>query len=554
MTRSELRLQLLTSVMSWRPGLDAAGVAAEADVLWGWIEAPLGAAVNQPEAQPPAVRPVTAAPMVARADSTAAGRVLAAIDARAGQAFTMHDLAQDVGIGSAAVARHLAHMVHAGTLVAEGHTNRRTWRRPDAPPVERRDDRTDRRLDKMLAVLTARAAEGLPCPSNADLGALLDGMKADRASQLLTLLHTSGRIVLEGQGGNQRRVQIVATGQWTDWSAGTSPAEANHQKVLAAIVAAADGGLPCPSSIALAHAAGYLDENSASRAVGALERDGRIVVERIGLGRRRMQVVESGRWTQWNFRTQKEQAPCETSTDGAVSDGSSPPSETVPLSDPDAVQAGDVFPAPTDPADGGSGSASQVSPDTSAAAGEPARATGIGIATDRASSGSPAGQHGSSGGGATTPSVALARPTPLSAALPEPKGPVERPATPKPRDPIAAAIETAVAEGRVTRVPPSVTGASAATKRDVRGQTVASDDRGPFPDVAPHVREAALTLQRAGYVVVTNGGKPGAPKFLIDGRDSLTGDDLVARANKRRARQGLPPIDAPSSSGNGRAA
>lgn len=74
-----------------------------------------------------------------------------------------------------------------------------------------------RRMAVLLAYMTAAADAGAPCPNNAEAMAHIDAPNLADVNPLLDRLENDGLIRTE-RTGNRRRVQIVATGAWTDWT------------------------------------------------------------------------------------------------------------------------------------------------------------------------------------------------------------------------------------------------------------------------------------------------------------------------------------------------
>ena len=73
-----------------------------------------------------------------------------------------------------------------------------------------------------------------------------------------------------------------------------------QQRVLDLLTAVAEARAPCPTNAEVAAEMGLGDDRSGSEMICALERRGRILVERRSNGRR-IAIVASGRWTAWRF-------------------------------------------------------------------------------------------------------------------------------------------------------------------------------------------------------------------------------------------------------------
>jgi hypothetical protein len=78
------------------------------------------------------------------------------------------------------------------------------------------------------------------------------------------------------------------------------------ETTYAALVAAADAGLPCPSNFDLADLTGIACPSTLSEHLARLERAGRIKVHRAG-GNRAVTILESGRTTGWTAKVPKKQ-------------------------------------------------------------------------------------------------------------------------------------------------------------------------------------------------------------------------------------------------------
>lgn len=423
MTRSQMRLALLTSVMGWRPQLDAASVQAEADVLWAWVEKPAGEAV--------ALLPLVA-PMRAETDTGLAQRQrIETVPAEPSAAVVKESL---------------------------------TPAPVEPPPVD--TPPPDDRREKLLAAILEAAREGRPCPPDDDLVAVTGYRHKNTVRHGLLQLRKAGVIRIEKPDGAPtaspvRRIRILAEDVVTGWTkdVGRPFALTPHlTRLLAALTAAAEAGAACPTNDELRLACGYCDAPGVSRGVAVLQEQDFIRVE-LDFGavrRRRVTIVSTGKATDWTagrpHRFGQTKAPMAVST---------PPE-------------------------------------------------------------------------AASPPPAQPEPPPKAR---KPLPPPPPPARPSLRPDEQAAIDAAVAAGRVTRAP---IGKSGIQMRNHRGEVMEVPP--PFPDASAWEREAAVYLQQRGATVVTNGAR----KWLIDGRWSVSGEELVERANKKRVHQKLPPIEIPA--------
>lgn len=73
------------------------------------------------------------------------------------------------------------------------------------------------KLEVVLSRLAAAAELGLPCPTNAELKEPIGVRSACYVSELMCRMKRRDMIRVETNGGF-RRVQIIATGKWTDWT------------------------------------------------------------------------------------------------------------------------------------------------------------------------------------------------------------------------------------------------------------------------------------------------------------------------------------------------
>jgi DNA-binding transcriptional ArsR family regulator len=571
-TRAEQRLRVLEMVFAQVKG-DLPDLLSIADECWKWVSAPV---VPQAETASPVERPAveggpaqppgqTAPPTQAEGSDTPAAieaspqlaRVLAAVDELAGTPVSAVAIARRLGISALAVRHHLTRLVRAGVLVVAGATNRRTWRRPGTEPVDRGSERELQQRATILQRLTAAAEAGEPCPSNAVLAAAIGVSKVALVSDIVATLAHEGAITVDRRDGNTRRVTIAATGASTAWSQiprHTVP-EARVERVYELLAAAAAQGSACPTNDEVVAALGEpIHPATVSKIVVLIEAQGRIQIERRGAFARRVVIVATGAATGWSGKAA--QLPAEEPPPCAPSEPApsplDPPSHSLPVSTSpsgDAISGGSddappvALPAP--PTAGRSDDASTPLPAAAPVVAEPPAPVVASAAASSPPSGSdstPAAPRGSTGAAAASPRASS---SPAASTGPRPSS--------RPHDPLAApvvarsrpapevrpeeraAIEAAVAAGKVTRAP---VGKSGIVMRSHKG--VVMEAPTPFPDASPAGRAAAIYLQSRGVVVVTNG--PG--KYLLDARWSVREPELIERANKKRAAQKLPPITA----------
>ncbi|MCA6305257.1 MAG: hypothetical protein IM628_10635 [Phenylobacterium sp.] len=481
--RTALRVRLLAGVMVHRPGASTEALLAEADALWAWAAGdPLPDVGNMVARRPPLTLGI---------------ETVAGVDPAARCAPV-----------------------------------RRPWSG---------DRDADPRRAALLAAITAAADR--PCPTNEALAAASGYSGAAGVGKVLAKLNRRGAIAIERRPGEAvdspvRRIRVAATGTVTGWTAAAvgaaaDPGQSRREQVLRMLAAAADAGAPCPWNRDVARALGLKYEADVARLISQLVREGRIRVERVGATQRRVTIVATGAATAISLppprlgrlpatpRTETTCAPDPTADAGSPATGSpavpatpSGPSSTTGSSAPASPAGGDRGSTSSGPA---GAPPSPISSAVSASANGGTDRRADGSPGTRTSAGSPPPPDGSSSSGTPAPSAGIRSTAPT--AVPDRLRPDER-----------AAIEAAVAAGRVRRVPPAASGLRT-TKWDVTGAVVDDGDRGPFPDATPEVRAAALALQRAGTVVVTL--KPDA--FLVNGRETMTGAQLVARAARRAA-------------------
>jgi biotin operon repressor len=569
-TRAEQRLRVLElAVTKAVAPADLDGVLQIADRYWKWVSAPVmpDAEQESPAEKPaveggPALSPgQTAPPTQAEGSDTPAttsspqlARVLAAVDELAGTPVSAVAIARRLGISALAVRHHLTRLVRSGVLVVAGATNRRTWRRPDTEPVERGSERELQQRATILQRLTVAAEAGVPCPSNAVLAAAIGVSKVALVSDIVATLAHDGSITVDRRDGNTRRITIAATGTSTDWSQipRRSVSEERVERIFDLLAAAAAQGSACPTNEEVVAALGEpMHPASVSKIVMLIEAQGRIRIERRGAFSRRVVIVETGAATGWSGKAA--QSPAQEPTCAPSEPAPSPndpPSDSGPASmSPagDAISEGsaDAPPAasPAPPKDGASAAASMPPPvgeHAVAASLASAGSTDVATLPASASVSTPVAPRGSTGAAAASPRVSSS-PAPSTGPRPSsrPHDPMAAPVvarsrpSPEVRPDERAAIEAAVAAGKVTRAP---VGKSGIVMRSLKG--VVTEAPLPFPDASPAGRAAALYLQSRGVVVVTNG--PG--KYLLDARWSVREPELIERANKKRAAQKLPPI------------
>lgn len=77
---------------------------------------------------------------------------------------------------------------------------------------------------RLYEILVEAAAAGAPCPTTTTLEGRL-GLTHSRVQVLVEHLIADGKIVIERGPANPnvRRIQIVATGAWTDWTSRARP-------------------------------------------------------------------------------------------------------------------------------------------------------------------------------------------------------------------------------------------------------------------------------------------------------------------------------------------